>query len=188
MAFAKIKTEIEEVFIIKPPVFGDSRGFFMESYKRSDFILLGITEEFLQDNHSKSSYGVLRGFHYQLLPYEQSKIVRCIKGEVLDVAVDIRKKSETYGKYVPVILSEENKRMFYIPKGFAHGFLTLSKEAEIIYKVSAEYSPKYERGIRWDDSQINVNWSNIEKIVLSEKDKNWPFLKEAEIFDKEYEQ
>jgi len=182
LPFEFIKTKVPDVIIVKPKVFGDERGFFMETYKKSEFLSLGITEEFVQDNHSKSTYGVLRGLHYQLPPMAQSKLVRCIRGEILDIAVDIRESSETFGKYVSVILSEENKKMLYIPEGFAHGFLVLSEEAEVIYKVSKEYSPEHERGIRWDDPQVEIIWDAIEPI-LSEKDKKLPFLKDAEVFE-----
>jgi dTDP-4-dehydrorhamnose 3,5-epimerase len=179
-----IKTEIPDVILIKPKVFGDERGFFMESYKKSEFEKAGIDTDFVQDNHSKSVKGVLRGLHYQKEPAAQGKLVRCIRGKIFDVAVDIRKKSPTFGKWVGYELSEENKFMLWIPKGFAHGFLTLSKEAEIIYKVSgSEYSPEHDRGIIWNDKTINIKWpvENIENIILSEKDKNLPTLENADI-------
>ncbi len=182
MPFDFIKAEIPEVIIVKPKVFKDDRGFFLEFYKKSDFISAGIDIDFVQDNHSKSTKGVLRGLHYQLNPKAQGKLVRCIKGSVFDVAVDIRKGSPTFGKYVGIELSSDNHLMLFIPKGFAHGFLTLSDEAEIIYKVSgAEYSQKYERSIRWDDKDININWPIDREPILSEKDKKAPFLKDADI-------
>jgi dTDP-4-dehydrorhamnose 3,5-epimerase len=184
MPFEFIKTEIPDVILIKPKVFSDERGFFMESYKKSEFEKAGIDTDFVQDNHSKSVKGVLRGLHYQKEPAAQGKLVRCIKGKIFDVAVDIRKKSPTFGKWVGYELSEENKFMLWIPKGFAHGFLTLSKEAEIIYKVSgSEYSPEHDRGIIWNDKTINIKWpvENIENIILSEKDKNLPTLENADI-------
>lgn len=184
MPFEFIKTEIPEVILIKPKVFSDERGFFMESYKKSEFEKAGIDTDFVQDNHSKSIKGVLRGLHYQKEPAAQGKLVRCIKGRIFDVAVDIRKGSPTYGKWVGYELSEENKLMLWIPKGFAHGFLTLSEEAEIIYKVSgAEYSPQHDAGIIWNDKTINIKWpiDSIENIILSEKDKNLPTLENAEI-------
>ncbi len=182
MPFEFIKTEIPEVIIVKPKVFGDERGFFMETYKKSDFEKAGIDTDFVQDNHSKSVKGVLRGLHYQLEPKAQGKLVRCIKGKVFDVAVDIRKGSPTFGKWVGVELSSENKLMLWIPKGFAHGFLTLSEEAEIVYKVSgSEYSPEYDRSIRWNDQDIGIEWPLKGEPILSEKDKTAPFLKYAEI-------
>jgi len=182
MPFEFIKTEIPEVIIVKPKVFGDERGFFMETFKRSDFEKAGIDTDFVQDNHSKSKRGVLRGLHYQLEPKSQGKLVRCIKGKIFDVAVDIRKGSPTFGRWIGVELSEENKLMLWIPKGFAHGFLTLSEEAEIIYKVSgSEYSPDHDRSIRWNDPEIDIKWPLDCEPILSEKDKNAPFLKEAEI-------
>lgn len=184
MPFEVIDTDIREVKILKPKVFGDARGFFMEIYKKSEFENLGIDTDFVQDNHSKSIKGVLRGLHYQLNPFAQGKLVRCIKGKIYDVTVDIRKGSPTFGKWVAVELSEENKLMLWIPKGFAHGFLTLSDEAEIIYKVSgSEYNQKADRGIIWNDKDISINWplESIDNLILSEKDKNLPSLKDAEI-------
>ena len=167
---------IKDVILIKPKVFGDNRGFFLESYKKSEFINNGIDVEFNQDNHSKSTKGVLRGLHYQAKPYGQAKIVRCIKGRIYDVAVDIRPKSETYGKYVKVELSEENKNMLFIPVGFAHGFVALSDEVEILYKASGEYAPQADRGILWCDKDININWNIDFNPILSEKDKIQPKL------------
>lgn len=182
MPFEFIRTEIPEVIIVKPKVFGDERGFFMETYKKSDFMKAGIDTDFVQDNHSKSVKGVLRGLHYQLEPKAQGKLVRCIKGKVFDVAVDIRKGSPTFGKWIGVELSEENKLMLWIPKGFAHGFLTLSEEAEIVYKVSGgEYSPEHDRSIRWNDPDIGIEWPLEREPILSEKDKIAPFLKDAEV-------
>ncbi|ACN99669.1 dTDP-4-dehydrorhamnose 3,5-epimerase [Sulfurihydrogenibium azorense Az-Fu1] len=182
MPFEFIKTEIPEVLIVKPKVFSDDRGFFLEFYKESEFKAAGIDTNFVQDNHSKSVKGVLRGLHYQLNPKAQGKLVRCIKGKIFDVAVDIRKKSPTFGKYVAVELSEENKLMLWIPKGFAHGFLVLSEEAEIIYKVSgSEYSPEHDRAIRWNDPDINIKWPIDTYPILSQKDEKAPFLKDAEI-------
>ncbi|GAB6077184.1 dTDP-4-dehydrorhamnose 3,5-epimerase [Desulfurobacterium crinifex] len=182
MPFEFIRTEIPEVIIVKPKVFSDERGFFMETYKKSDFVKVGIDTDFVQDNHSKSVKGVLRGLHYQLEPKAQGKLVRCIKGRIFDVAVDIRKGSPTFGKWVGVELSEENKLMLWIPKGFAHGFLTLSEEAEIVYKVSGgEYSPEHDRSIRWNDPDIGIEWPLEGEPILSEKDKIAPFLKDAEV-------
>ncbi|HCH9283132.1 TPA: dTDP-4-dehydrorhamnose 3,5-epimerase [Salmonella enterica] len=166
-----IKTEIPEVLIFEPKVFSDERGFFMESFNQKVFEeAVGRKIEFVQDNHSKSTKGVLRGLHYQVEPYAQGKLVRCIAGEVFDVAVDIRKDSETFGKWVGVNISSENKRQLWIPEGFAHGFLVLSDSADFLYKTSNYYSPIHERGIVWNDPTININWPiNIDKI-LSEKD------------------
>ncbi len=167
-----IKTEIPDVLIFEPKVFGDERGFFFESFNQNIFEeAVGRKVEFVQDNHSKSSKGVLRGLHYQLEPYAQGKLVRCVVGEVFDVAVDIRKSSTTFGKWVGVNLSAENKRQLWIPEGFAHGFLVLSETAEFLYKTTQYYHPECERGIRWDDQTINIKWGNIAShIILSEKD------------------
>ena len=181
MPFEIIDTEISEVKIVKPKVFEDVRGFFLEFYKKSDFEKAGLNVEFVQDNHSKSVKGVLRGLHFQEKPYEQGKLVRCIKGKIFDVAVDLRPDSPYFKKWVGVELSEENKLMLWIPPGFAHGFLTLSEEAEIIYKVShSEYSTAYDRGIIWNDQDIDIKWplETIDNLILSEKDKKLPTLKE----------
>ncbi len=184
MPFKFKRTEISEVVIIEPLVFQDDRGFFMETYKKSEFEKAGIKEEFVQDNHSKSIKGVLRGLHYQLEPKAQGKLVRCVKGRVFDVAVDIRKSSPTFKRWIGIELSEENNLMIYIPPGFAHGFLTLSDEAEVLYKTTEEYSPELDRGIIWNDRDIGINWpiNGIDNIILSKKDSNLPPLKEAEIF------
>ena len=179
MPFEFERQKIEDVILIKPKVFGDNRGFFMETYKKSEFFAHGITDEFNQDNHSKSAYSVLRGLHYQEAPYSQAKLVRCSKGTIYDVAVDIRPNSKTFGKYVKTELSEENKHMLYIPKGFAHGFVALSNEVEIIYKTSGEYNKDADRGILWNDKDININWGIDFEPILSEKDKNQPTLREA---------
>ena len=176
MSFEFIPQKIKDVILVKPKVFGDNRGFFAETYKKSDFVSNGITAEFVQDNHSKSSAHVLRGLHYQTKPYEQAKLVRCISGRINDVAVDIRPDSETFGKYVKVELSEENKNMLYIPEGFAHGFVVLSDSAEILYKTSCEYAPQADRGIIWNDKDINIDWEIDFEPVLSEKDKVQPPL------------
>jgi dTDP-4-dehydrorhamnose 3,5-epimerase len=176
MPFEFKRLEIPDVILIIPKVFTDERGFFMETYKKEDFEKAGITTgEFIQQNHSKSIKGVLRGLHYQKEPYAQAKVVRCIKGKIFDVAVDIRKDSSTFGKYVSVILSEENKNMLYIPKGFAHGFEVLSEEAEIIYSVDNLYSKESESGIIWNDPNIRIKWI-IKDPILSEKDTRWPKL------------
>ena len=177
MPFEFEKLDIEDLILVKPKVFGDVRGFFMESYKKSDFVKNGITIEFNQDNHSKSSSRVLRGLHYQAEPHQQAKLVRCVKGRIYDVAVDLRKNSPTFKKWVRVELSEENKFMLYIPEGFAHGFVVLSNEAELLYKASGEYAPEYDRGVLWNDREINVDWGIDFDPVLSPKDKKLPTLK-----------
>jgi len=165
-------------------VFNDARGYFMEAWKQSEFNEKVGRVDFIQDNESKSSFGVLRGLHYQKGNTSQSKLVRVIKGRVLDVAVDIRKSSPTFGKHVMVELSEENKRQFFIPRGFAHGFLVLSEEAIFTYKVDQPYSPKTEAGIRWNDPALGIEWPiDFSKVQTSEKDLNQPFLKDAEVFD-----
>lgn len=181
MPFEFERQKIEEVILVKPKVFGDSRGFFMESYKKSDFFANGIEIEFNQDNHSKSTKGVLRGLHYQANPYGQAKLVRCSKGRIYDVAVDIRPDSKTFGQYVKVELSEENKHMLYIPVGFAHGFVALTDEVEILYKASGEYAPQADRGIIWNDKDINIDWEIDFEPLLSEKDKKQPSLSEINL-------
>ena len=171
MPFEFERQNIEDVILVIPKVFGDNRGFFMESYKKSDFVANGIDVEFTQDIHSKSTKGVLRGLHYQAKPYGQAKLVRCSKGRIYDVAVDIRKNSKTFGQYVKIELSEDNKNMLYIPAGFAHGFVALSDEVEIIYKASGEYAPQADRGILWCDKEINIDWGIDFEPILSDKDK-----------------
>lgn len=178
MNFEFEKQKIEDVILIKPKVFGDNRGFFMESYKKSEFAANGITVEFNQDNHSKSTAHVLRGLHFQKPPYGQAKLVRCIRGRIYDVAVDIRPDSETFGKYVKVELSEENKHMLFIPDGFAHGFVVLSDVAELMYKASGEYAPQADCGIIWNDETINIDWGIDFEPILSEKDTKQKTLKE----------
>lgn len=176
MPFEFERQKIEEVILVKPKVFGDNRGFFMESYKKSDFFENGINVEFNQDNHSKSTKGVLRGLHYQAKPYAQAKLVRCSKGRIYDVAVDIRPNSKTFGKYVKVELSEDNKQMLFIPEGFAHGFVALTDEVELLYKASGEYAPQADRGVLWCDKDININWEIDFEPILSDKDKVQPNL------------
>ncbi len=171
------KTSIEGVVIITPKVYGDHRGYFMETYKQSDFEEAGIDSVFIQDNQSKSKKGVLRGLHFQKT-HPQAKLVRVIKGEVYDVAVDLRKDSSTFGQYVGVILSEENKKQFYVPRGFAHGFLVLSDEAEFVYKCDDLYHPEDEGGLIYNDKDVNIQWPCTEDVLLSEKDKNFPTLKD----------
>ena len=178
------KTTIEGVYIIEPKVFNDARGYFFEAWKKEDFEQHIGKVEFVQDNESKSSYGVLRGLHYQKGDCSQAKLVRVIKGKVLDVAVDIRKSSPTFGKYVMVELSDENKRQFFIPRGFAHGFLVLSDEAIFTYKVDKAYAPQADAGIRWNDPDINIQWPiDPAQVQTSEKDLKQPFLKDAEVFE-----
>ncbi len=178
MPFEFEKQKIEDIILVKPTVYGDNRGFFMESYKKSEFIKNGIDVDFIQDNHSKSSRCVLRGLHYQAKPHAQAKLVRCVKGKIYDVAVDLRKTSKTFGQYVKVELSEENKQMLFIPKGFAHGFVVLSNEAEIIYKSGQEYAPNSDRGVLWSDKDLNIDWEIDFEPILSEKDKIQPKFKD----------
>lgn len=177
-----IETEIPGVWIIEPKVFNDARGYFMEAFKQAEFEQNIGKVNFIQDNESCSSKGVLRGLHYQLAPYSQSKLVRVITGRVLDVAVDLRTGSPTFGKYVSVELSAENKRQFFIPQGFAHGFHVLSEEAIFTYKVDNPYTPSHERGLRFDDPMIGVDWgiTDMKAVNLSEKDTKAPLLSEAE--------
>jgi len=180
MPFVFKKMKIPEIILVSPKVFGDERGFFMETYKKSDFETNGISENFVQDNHSKSAKGVLRGLHYQKNPFAQGKLVRCVQGEIFDVGVDIRQGSPTFGKWAGVKLSAENAKMLYIPAGFAHGFVVLSETAEVMYKTTAEYRPELDRGIIWNDPEINIDWM-IENPDLSEKDREQPLLKNADI-------
>jgi dTDP-4-dehydrorhamnose 3,5-epimerase len=178
-----IQTEIAGLWIIEPKVLSDSRGYFMESFKQEVFNQNVGKVDFIQENESGSSRGVLRGLHYQLAPYSQAKLVRVIEGTVLDVAVDLRKGSPTFGKYMAVELSGQNKRQFYIPQGFAHGFHVLSERAVFTYKVDNPYMPSHERSLRFDDPQIGIDWqiTDPENVILSEKDKNAPLLAEADI-------
>ena len=176
-----IKTEIPEVKIIEPAVFGDDRGYFLESYKKKAFEENIGLANFVQDNESKSNRGVLRGLHFQKPPFAQAKLVRCIEGCVFDVAVDIRKGSPTYGKHVSVELSGENKRQLFVPRGFAHGFLVLSDTATFAYKVDNTYAPEFDAGIRWNDNELNIQW-NIKdsEVMISAKDAELPFLSDFE--------
>ena len=175
-----IKTDIEGVLIIEPRVFGDSRGYFFESFNAREFKeATGVDVTFVQDNESRSRYGVLRGLHFQNPPYAQSKLVRCVKGRVLDVAVDIRKGSPTYGRYVTCEMSEDNHRQFFVPKGFAHGFAVLSEDAVFQYKCDDFYHPEAEGAIMWDDPDVGIQWPiPAEDVELSEKDKKHPYLKD----------
>lgn len=171
--------DISDIILIKTTCRGDERGFFMETYKEFDFLNQGIKDRFVQENQSRSKKNVIRGLHYQKNPMAQAKLVRCIKGKIFDVAVDIRKGSPTYGKWVGVILSEENKEMLYLPQGFTHGFCALEDNSEILYKSNNVYSPQDEAGIFWNDPDINIDWP-ISNPILSQKDLKWPLLKEAD--------
>ena len=178
MNFVFKKLSIPEVILVEPKLYSDNRGFFFESFKEEDFFSIGITK-MIQDNFSHSIYGVVRGLHYQKNPKAQAKLVTVFNGKIFDVAVDIRKNSPTYGKWVSEILSCENHKSLYIPEGFAHGFCVLSKEADVLYKVSNEYSLENEGGIIWNDPTINIPWS-VEKPIISEKDSQLPLLENSE--------
>ena len=184
--FEKKETSIEGVYIIEPKIFGDDRGYFMETYSKTEFEEIGLSYNFVQDNQSKSRKGVLRGLHFQK-ENTQAKLVRVIKGKVFDVAVDLRPSSKTYGKWEGVILSDENKKMFMIPRGFAHGFLVLSDEAEFTYKCDDIYNPNAEGGLAWNDEDIGIKWPldeiNEGELLTSEKDAKWPTLKELKNTD-----
>ena len=174
-----IKTDIPGLVVIAPTVFGDARGYFLESYNKKAFEKNIGAVHFVQDNESKSSKGVLRGLHFQKPPFDQAKLVRCIEGEVLDVSVDIRKNSPTFGNHVSVILSGDNKRQVFIPRGFAHGFVVLSESAIFSYKVDNWYAPEYEAGIHWNDNKLNIHWGIDQKeVVVSEKDAKLPKFSE----------
>ena len=179
MPFKVKRANIPDILIIIPDIFKDERGFFLEFYKYSDFTSFGIDEYFVQDNYSRSTYGVLRGLHYQKNPYAQGKLVKCIKGKIYDVAVDIRKNSNTYGKWFGTELSEDNNIILYIPTGFAHGFVVLSDTADVLYKCTEEYSPENDRGIIWNDPDINIKWP-ITNPIISSKDMKNPRLNEAD--------
>jgi len=179
MPFEFQQIDIPGPVLVKPRVFGDERGFFLELYKHSDFALAGIKEHFVQDNLSRSERGVLRGLHYQKNPKAQGKLVICIKGAILDVAVDIRKGSAHYGKWSGIELSEENRFMLFVPQGFAHGFQVLSESAEVLYKCTDVYAPSEDRGIIWNDPDVNIAWP-IQKPNLSGKDRAHPRLRDAD--------
>ena len=172
-------TSIKDLYIIEPQVFGDHRGYFMESYSEQDFKAAGLSMRFVQDNESRSKRGVLRGLHFQT-QHTQGKLVRVVEGEVFDVAVDLREGSPTFGKWEGVLLSAENKRQFYVPEGFAHGFLVLSEVATFQYKCTDYYAPEYDGGIKWDDPDIGIEWplEGIEEVFLSEKDQKQPSFKQ----------
>ena len=178
--FSFIETRIKGVYIIDVKTYGDNRGYFMETYKEEDFSEAGLNYKFVQDNQSSSRRGVLRGLHFQKT-FPQAKLVRVIKGEVFDVAVDLRKSSDTYGQWVGVLLSEENHRQFMIPRGFAHGFVVVSEYAEFAYKCDEKYHPEDEGGLRWDDPNIGIEWPEVGEIILSEKDKKNPLLSECKV-------
>jgi len=179
MPFRFTPTVISDVLIIDPRVFSDERGFFMETYKRSEFAAQGIAETFVQSNHSKSSKGTLRGLHYQNPPKPQGKLIRALGGEIYDVAVDIRNGSPTFGKWVAVTLSAKSKRMLYVPAGFAHGFCVTSEDAEIQYMTTEEYAPELEAGISWNDPDLAIDWP-IAEPKLSPRDRAWPRLRDAD--------
>ena len=177
-----IETEIQGVYIIEPKVFGDSRGYFFESFSKKEFESKVGPVEFVQDNESKSCYGVVRGLHFQKPPHAQAKLVRVVKGKVLDVAVDLRKDSPTYGRHVAVELSEDNHRQVFIPKGFAHGFSVLSEEAVVQYKCDDYYAPETEGAVAWNDPELNIDWRvPADMMILSEKDKRHPELKDLKL-------
>ncbi len=181
--FKRIETGIDSLVILEPTIFGDERGFFMESYSKRDFEEIGLLMEFVQDNHSKSKKGVLRGLHFQS-KFTQGKLVRVVAGSVLDVAVDLRRESPTFGQVRTVLLTAENKRLFYVPEGFAHGFVTLEDNTEFQYKCTNYYAPEYDSGIIWNDKDLNIDWQlekygiKVEELSLSEKDKKLQTFKE----------
>lgn len=179
-----VRTAIPEVILIEPKVFGDERGFFMETWRDSWLEEMGVDVSFIQDNHSLSSKGILRGLHYQI-KQPQGKLVRVVSGEVFDVAVDLRKGSPTFGKWVGEWLTAENKRMLWVPPGFAHGFMVVSDEAEFVYKCTSYYAPEYDRTLLWNDPAIGIDWplDGIEEVKLSEKDKVGKVLAEADVFE-----
>jgi dTDP-4-dehydrorhamnose 3,5-epimerase len=182
MPFTFRKTEIDGIVVIDPQLYGDQRGFFLEIYRESDFREWGIADVFVQDNHSFSVKGVIRGLHYQIPPRAQAKLIYVVQGSVWDVAVDVRRGSPTFAKFVSEELSDENRRMMYIPEGFAHGFCALSDSVHIIYKCTREFSPEHDSGIRWDDEEIGIDWPT-DVPILSERDRNLPSLREAVLFD-----
>ena len=179
MPFRFTPTDISGVIVIDPPVFPDDRGFFMESYKRSEFAAGGINETFVQCNQSKSARGILRGLHYQKKPKAQAKLVRALSGEIYDVAVDLRKGSPTYGKWTALTLSAENRKMLFVPVGFGHGFCVTSADAEMLYMTTEEYAPDLEAGVLWDDPDLAIEWP-VANPVLSARDRAWPRLRDAD--------
>ena len=179
MTFTFKKLAIPDVIEIQPSVFPDQRGFFLESFKESDFISNGINDKFVQDNISHSVLGIIRGLHFQKNPKAQAKLVTVIKGKIFDVAVDIRKNSPSYGKWVSQTLSSDQHNLLYIPEGFAHGFCVLSSEADVYYKVSNEYSPQHQEGIVWNDPDLNISWP-LTDVIVSNNDKQLPSLQNLE--------
>jgi dTDP-4-dehydrorhamnose 3,5-epimerase len=177
LPFTFEKTSLDGVILIKPKVFGDERGFFMEAFSSKDFHSAGLNMKVVQINHSRSVKGVLRGLHFQRPPFEQAKLVRCIRGEILEVAVDIRPNSASYGRHLSTSLSDSNRCLVYVPRGFAHGFLVLSDVAEVEYAVDTPYSPDHEGGVIWSDPDLAIKWP-IEAPILSERDKTWPVLRD----------
>jgi dTDP-4-dehydrorhamnose 3,5-epimerase len=175
-------TKLDGVLVLKPKAFRDSRGFFLETYNQREFEHIGIRDAFIQDNQSQSGCGVLRGLHYQVAPAAQVKLIRVIRGEIFDVVADIRKNASTFGQWFGITLSEDNQKMLYIPKGFAHGYMAMKDKTEVLYKVDAFYSPEHERGILWKDPQIGVSWPDIgSEPLVSEKDQKNPTLEAAQI-------
>ena len=179
--FSFTETKIKGLYVIDVKCYGDNRGYFMETYKKTDFEEAGLYYQFVQDNQSSSKKGVVRGLHFQKM-FPQTKLVRVIKGAVYDIAVDLRKNSETYGQWFGILLTEENKKQFLIPRGFAHGFQVVSEYSEFAYKCDEVYHPEDEGGIKWDDPDIGIDWPEIDNVILSEKDKKNPLLKEAKIY------
>lgn len=179
MPFKFEQTSIEGLIVVQPQLFGDERGFFQETYHKGAFAEAGITEDFVQDNHSRSKKGILRGIHFQRAPMAQAKLVRVTNGSVWDVAVDLRKGSPTFGQWFGLELSAENKTMLFIPKGFGHGFITLEDDTDFLYKCSNGYSPEHDGGIRWNDPDVGILWPQVDcELILSAKDQVQPFLKE----------
>lgn len=181
-SITKIQAFLPDVLVLEPRVFGDERGFFLESYNQKLFSDAGITESFVQDNHSYSRKNVLRGLHYQL-KHTQGKLVRVVEGEILDVAVDLRRSSPSFGKWAAEILSGANKRMLWIPRGFAHGFRVISETAHVLYKASDYYAPEHERTLAWNDPQLNIDWRLDGEPIVSAKDQSGAMLRDAEVFD-----
>lgn len=182
MPFEFIKQTIPELVVIKPRIFNDDRGYFLETYKKSDFVNNGISVDFHQANHSRSQKNVVRALHYQLPPFDQGKLVRVVKGKIWDVAVDVRKNSPTFKKWVAVELDDQSFTMFYIPPGFAHGFAALTDDVHLLYQCTNEYSKDHERGIIWNDPELAINWP-VSLPIISEKDALLPLLKDADIFE-----
>ncbi len=178
MPFSFTETSLPGVVIIETAIFADDRGFFVETYKRSDFLCAGIAAEYVQENHSRSVRDTLRGLHAQRSPKAQAKLIRVIDGEIFDVAADARKDSPTFGQWVGITLSAENRRLLYVPAGYVHGFYVVSADAQVIYKATDEYAPNCEYGVRWDDPELAIRWPG-QSPLLSERDRNWPLLSET---------